>query len=565
MNRRGVRSPAARHSVARSFVRVLVTCASVVAVSLGSAEASDQKKSREKMVELNKQALFFYQAKNWEDAKESLNEALDIAEAAGLQNNNMTARTYLHLGAVEWVGFHDRDAAIQNFSMSKQIRPDIQLTPLIETADLKAVFDSAPNKVETQLPVEPATPQPATRGPARSSQAAPGEVEREPEPTHSSQVAVGSGDGEPALPSSMSAPLMCTLPTVALPDRALTIRCALRPGLEASVVQIHYRPRGFEQFQAQSMGRTPAGWYIVTLPREVMQEGSLHVYFDARDDSDKQVARIGQFSSPSVIAVRERSSIGGGGTEEDPLRRAREQARSEKYEAGLHRRRAGSFWLGMGAGLGWGYVPAGSLEWENRVRISAVTTTTGSFHLAPEIGTMLSDNFGLALQGRIEFIKQEQASYMDPATGAQTLLTGGPSGAPSTLAPALFARAIGYLDLSDNGNLRFSYSGDLGGGFIRFPVKPSASVSYNSNTDMTDVNWDKSIEKTDTRPVGVVLFGASVGITWNLSRHFAIAWNGRALSGLPSWGAVFESTLSGQLAFGGKSGQESMPDEDEDE
>jgi hypothetical protein len=301
---------------------------------------------------------------------------------------------------------------------------------------------------------------------------------------------------------------------------------------------------------------------VVTLSRDVMRKGGLQVYFDAFDDAGNQVANIGDLQSPSVISVRERSSLDEGGPGDDPLREIKERARSDAYESGLHRRREGSVWLGMGAGVGWAYAPAGNLEWERNVRISAARGSTGLFHLAPELGYMVSDSFALALQGRIQFIRQKQAVYEDPLTGHSQQLVSDLPGSPATMAAAIFMRAIGYADLSSSGNLRFAYSGDIGGGYVRLPVPPTATVHYDSETDQNVVDPDRTIAKTDTRPVGAFLFGTSVGISWNLSRHFALAWNARVLSGLPSWGAVVESTLSAQLAFGGSSGEASLPEED---
>jgi hypothetical protein len=196
------------------------------------------------------------------------------------------------------------------------------------------------------------------------------------------------------------------------------------------------------------------------------------------------------------------------------------------------------------------------------VRISAIRGSTGLFHLAPELGYMVSDSFGLALQGRIQFIQQRQAVYEDPLTGHSQQLVSDLSGSPATTALAVLMRAIGYADLSSSGNLRFTCSGDIGGGYVRIPVAPRATVRYDSETDQNVVAPYRTIAKTDTRPVGAFLFGASVGVSWNLSRHFALAWNARVLSGLPSWGAIVESTLSAQLAFGGSSGEASLPEED---
>ncbi|MBN2574836.1 MAG: tetratricopeptide repeat protein [Deltaproteobacteria bacterium] len=527
--------------------------ASIAAIALpvGSAQAVDQKKARDKMIDLNKQALLSYEAKDFVTARDLLTKALKEAKVAGLEEDKMTARTYLHLGAVYWVGFQDQPVALQNFSLSKKIRPDIQLTPSIETPDLKAVFDMA------TVEAEPASSPAHVRPPPRPS--APAEP--------SGPQLMGDQGGEPDLPTSMAFPLMCTVPDVVPPHKALTMRCALKPSLRAKTVQIHYRTPGVEAYQALTMRKTAKGWYIVTLPSSVMKAGSLQVYFDARDAADNELATNGQIDSPSVIEVRKRGALAGAEGEcpaDDPMCRIRRQARADKYEAGLHRRREGAFWVGVGGGGGWGFVPAGNLEWEKNVKVSAMTTTTGLFHVVPEIGYMWSEKFGIALQGRIEYIRQQQATYIDPNSKERVQLAGSLTGGPTTLAPAAFLRAIWYSDLSGDGNFQLSFSGDLGGGFVRFPVKPVAVVNYDSVKDEYVPDWSKTIAKTDTRPVGPILGGASVGLIWHLSRYFALTFDARVLTGLPNFGAVVEGALSGQLAFGGAKGPAVVEEESEE-
>jgi len=540
--------PKTVHS-ARRIVVASMACTFVVGLALDDAWAADPKKSRARMVELNMQALHAYEMKDWQTARSLLLKALAEARVAGLEDNNMTARTYLHLGAVYWTGFHDRGAAIENFSTAKLIRPDIRLTPRIETVALEVVFDLATGEIQPDAAPEPARP-PATA--TTQNQGGRSRLERDED------------SGEPALPSTISAPLMCTVSAVVPPYRSLTIRCALEASLRANVVRIHYRPRGVEVYQTLPMRRTAGGWHIVTLPGSLMGEGTLQVYFDARDGADNQVAANGRFDSPSVIAIRQRGAGAGPDDDEDPMQRIRDQAESERYEAGLRRRRAGAIWLGIGAGLGWGYVPAGNLEWEREVRVSALATKTGMFHLLPELGYMWSDDFGLALQGRIELIRQEQAVYLHPVTGEPVSLVTDLPNAPATMAPALFARAIGYSDLSSGGNLRLSYSGDIGVGFVRLPVKPDAKVEIDPDTGEPVPDYRRTIAKTDTRPIGILLLGASVGFVWHISRHFAIALDARALTGAPAWGVVLEGGLSAQLALGGKRGSEPATEDREE-
>jgi len=536
----------------------LTVTVSTVFVTLSASTAyADARKVREKMIDLNKQALLSYDAKDFETARDLLTQALKEAKQAGLEEDKMTARTYLHLGAVYWVGFQDQAVALQNFSLAKKIRSDIQLTPSIETADLKSVFDMATIQAESApQPARPVAP-----------------VGAQPHPVAPVAPAgprlVGDEGAEPDLPSTMSAPLMCTVPEVVPPKKALTIRCALKPGIKATKgVQIHYRAPGVEAYQTLAMRKTAKGWYIVTLPGSMMKAGNLQVYFDARDAKGNELASNGQVDSPSVIGVRKRGESVSGGSEcsnaDDPMCGIRAQAKAEAYEAGLHRRRAGAFWLGMGAGSGWGFVPAGNLEWESRVKVSAMTTTAGLFHLLPEFGYMWSENFALALQVRLEFIQQQQATYIDPSTHEPVQLAGQISGAPTTMAPAAFLRAIWYTDISHDGNFQFTYSADLGGGFVRFPVKPVA-VAYQDPQGNTQIDWSKTIALTDTRPMSLVLVGASAGFLWHLSRHFAIAFDGRFLTGVPNWGALIEGGLSFQLAFGGAKGPATKVDEEEGE
>jgi hypothetical protein len=521
----------------------------VVMLSAGSSWAADAKKAREKIVELNKQALLSYEAKDFETARDLLTKALKEAKIANLEDDKMTARTYLHLGAVYWAGFQDQSVALQNFSLAKKIRPDIQLTPSIETADLKSVFDMATGDAEPATP-PPGRPTASTKAQPRTTPAAP-----------TGPRLMGDEDGEPNLPTSMSSPLMCTVPDVTPPGKELTMRCALKPGLNAKVVQVHYRAPGVEAYQVLGLRKSAKGWYLVTLPSNVMKEGDLQLYFDARDASDNEVASMGQIDSPSIISVRKKGKGGAGGKDEDPMRGIKDKDKADRYEAGLHRRREGAIWFGLGGGLGWGFVPSGYLEWEKKVKVSAMTTTTGMFQLLPEFGYMWGENFAVALQGRFEFIKQEQANYKDPSTGEIHQVPGVLNGAPTTMAPAALLRAIWYTDITNDGNLRLSYSGDVGGGFVRFPVKPVGVAYLDSNGD-TQFDWAHTIVKTDTRPVGMVLLGASVGLLWNLSRHFAISMEGRFLTGVPDFGAVVEAQLSAQLAFGGVKGPAVPVDEE---
>jgi hypothetical protein len=537
--------PAARILAVRGLALTLSVASALIVSS--TAQAQDQRKAREKIVELNKQALLSYEAKDFETARDLLTKALKEAKQARLEDDKMTARTYLHLGAVYWVGFQDQPVALQNFSLAKKIRPDIQLTPSIETPDLKSVFDLATAEAEAEPPAKPTTP----GKPAKPVT---------PPPTPAPRLVGSEGGGEPDLPTSFPSPLLCSVPDVVPPNKEMTIRCALKPGLNAKAVQIHYRSPGVEAYQSLGMRRTAKGWHIVTLPSSVMKAGTIQVYFDARDVADNELATNGQIDSPSIIEVRKKGGSKGATGEcplDDPMCQIRRKKVDDDYEAGLHRRREGAVWFGVGPGYGFGYAPGGRLEWRKDIKVSAITAPVGQILVLPEVGYLITDHFGIALEAIIERIAQQQ---LPGESGPSNI-----PGAPMQWGGAGFLRAIYLMDLAD-GNLQFSVSADVGGGYLRIPVKPHAQGEMMQNPTDPDGplihNPKLTIFKTDTRLVGTVLFGPSAGLIYHFSRHFALSLEGKALIGLPSFGALLQGSLSAQLAFGGGKGPEPVTDED---
>jgi len=519
------------------FLSLALSVSSLVVLASSGTGYAQSNKAREKIVELNKQALLAYEGKDFEAAKTALTKALKEAKQAGLEDDKMTARTYLHLGAVYLSGYQDQSTALQNFTLAKKIRPDIQLTPSIETPELKAVFDQATADAEpTPSPTpEPSRSRPVTRPSATSD--------------------FSGGGSEPDLPSSMSAPLMCSTPEEWAPGKELSIRCALKSGVNAKSVQLHYRAPGAEAYQALPMHRTAKGWYMATIPGHAMKGTSLQVYYDARDGSDTELASNGQIDSPSAIEIRKKGTGGGGGeVEGDPLEAIKNQQRLERYEAGLHRRRAGAIWFGLGGGMGWGYAPAGNLEWAKNIKVSAITTVTGLAQFVVNAGYMATDNLSIGAELILEYIRQDQITNSADR-----------SGAPTQWAPALLLRPMYFVDLSSDGNFQLSLSANLGGGYVRFPVKPVVlgKIVDKDGNERDDPNL--TIAKTDTRPIGVVLLGVSGGFVYHMSRHFGLALDGRLLTGLPNFGVAVQGTLSLQIAFGGKAGPAPEGEDEEGE
>ena len=53
------------------------------------------------------------------------------------------------------------------------------------------------------------------------------------------------------------------------------------------------------------MQRTSKGWYMATIPGQLVNGPSIQLYCDALDGNDKEVATHGQFDRPSVIKIHE--------------------------------------------------------------------------------------------------------------------------------------------------------------------------------------------------------------------------------------------------------------------
>jgi hypothetical protein len=259
-----------RPTAARSSHRALIV-ASLVAASVGCAHAMDRNQPRQKIVDLNRQALAAYQEEDFGAAMAALTKALEEAKRAGWGRSRLTARTYVHLGAVYLIGYRDLAMARRSFALAKAIRPAVLMTPAIATPELRMVFDEAPPGLTRDPPA---------------------------------QAAVTS---EPDLPLSFPprSPLVCRTPHVWPPGKALSIRCVVDPGLNAESVRMHYRATHAEDFETLSMQRSPKGWYVATVSGRVVEPYNMQMYFEARDWSGKDVAMEGQPDRPLIIRICE--------------------------------------------------------------------------------------------------------------------------------------------------------------------------------------------------------------------------------------------------------------------
>jgi hypothetical protein len=551
----------------RLSLTLLVGLFGTFMVSAGPALAQESKKAVGKLIDLNKDALTAIDQKQFDAARDRLLQAVSVAKQANLLTHKMLARTYVHLGAVYLVGFEDRKNACRYFGMAKTIRADIKLTPSLASANLTALFDKILSDGKDPDPSADKLPS-----------------GRRPSPHLNTAAAVDTGTSVPAGPPTVAAGVVPDLPAVLTSDlycpvveeatagREIALYCAVKPGLKAERVLLYYRAPGAPSYTAAAMQSSTKGWLSASIPAEAATGESLQYYCEAQDIGDNMVATSGKAEEPNAMILK--PDTGGAAVAqvqsqdkgEDPLERIKKQLINDDLERGIHRRRKGAFWFGLGAGTGYGYHLGSRLEW--RRDADPVKRGWGMAGLVtgyPEIGYLLADHFGVAVQGRIEYL---------PTSGYGDVT----SGRPAKGAYAVLARGLYYLDLGA-GNAQLQFSLDAGGGdgyrFAFPPTNPDHSKKVlradgKCETDGTGECLLKPTLLTDTIRSGPFLYGASVGFIYHFNRHIAANIEARFLGAGPHLGLLGEGYASLQFAIGGERPtfgdeppRERLPEEDE--
>jgi hypothetical protein len=527
---------------------IRVAAVSALMIALAPAARAQDQAVLQKMIELNRQALTAFAAKDFEGAKSALMDAVVMGKEAGLTNDKMMARTYVHLGVVYVDGFKDRAKGIRYLALALRIRPDIPMTPSLVTPTVTSAFEEARKDPQAvgmaPAPKTPAPPKPvAAPVPAPAPRPAPPPVVKappppEPEPAPAPEPEAEARDDEPDLPANLPTPLYCPNPDEAPPGEPIALRCVAAPTLAVSKVLLFYRLPGGETFSQVSTDRSRRGWYNGVIPSDAAAGKSLQYYFEARDASGKEVATNGRNDSPNLMLIREGAPIVGRGAlaglrfasgerhgdEENPLE-AQQSARERAIEdVGRRTRRAKSFFVGFGVGTGYGYHGPGRLEYRTDLKVDKGLASVGLLYFSPEAGYMITDGLSVSLQGRFQYIPEQgtaQPGTGSPAHGANSIL-------------AKLAYAFGHKNLQ----VQVSVSGGGGEGF-RLQVPPKGTT----------------LPRNDTVRVGPIVFGPGVGLLYNFIPRFAWALEARSLIGqqagttTPSWGYTVDISTGPQVSF----------------
>ena len=328
------------------------------------------------------------------------------------------------------------------------------------------------------------------------------------------------------------------MPIEAPPQRALILRCAVRPDLRPSGLTLHYRPAGSETFTSVPMPRTRTGVFRGVVPVEATSGKSLQFFVDAGAGAK---INSGSADSPNILLLRAGATPPGqrAADDGDDARAAEDEAaalaeriRREDEDplaasdlrrelAQVRRRPAGRFWAALGFGTGYGVQPGQQLEFRQNRRVDAGPLSAGLVHALPEIGYQVTDRLSLSLQGRLQY---------SPVDGSGDPLPGN----PRQSAMAFLLR--GALNLGEGPLHAFvsaCVGGAPGGGFRLIVPADNAA----------------ELPRSDTVQGGPVVVGAGTGLVYHFSRRFALPLEIRTLVGFPSVAAVLEVGTGLVFAF----------------
>lgn len=542
-------------SLTRTFLPVLVAAAlsslpATSAFAAGKGKAAAAKKDPlAALVDLNKKAVADLQAGRFEAARDTLLDAMVAAKDANLAEHDMMARTHVHLGATYFLGFKDRNRAIQQFTKALKINPKITLTAQIKTPALEETFEAAKTQAAGGT-----TPAPKADGDAEAT-AKPVSGKK----GRSAPAPVSADEPEP--PANVADDLFCPLPDEIPPSEDLVIRCVTKKQPKRSTAKVFYRAPGADTFTALAMTRSSHGWLMATIPGSVIAGSAFQFYIEANVPGQGRPVANGSSDNPALLPIVEGAEPMGmdglarlvqrrsGGAdkagpvqEEDILARFKEQKKQEEEERLYHRRPAGSWFVSIGGGTGMVMhgalnLDSGShnLDYPDQVlRIGAGNSTAALFHVAPELGYQATDRLAISAQVRYQVTPYDALGW-NPNTGKSEK-------APPSKALAVLLRA--QYALLTKGNFQAFASGVVGGGnFLGY-------VAGNCDSRVANDCQGAEIPHSDTVTAGTGLAGAGLGFLYHFSRNIGFYVEGREIVSLPK--TMLLSEFNAGFTFGYK-------------
>ncbi|HXU70108.1 MAG TPA: hypothetical protein VN947_12315 [Polyangia bacterium] len=513
-----------------------VIAASIIAactLASSSVRAEDVDKQVQKM---NKRAMDDYDSLEFESSRRTLQDAVQMLRANGMDETPLAAKTYANLGIVYINGFKDRNRGQQQFVNALKIQSDYRLDPAVDTPELAEAFAAAQKQVARMGNKPKPTPPTPTPTP--------------PEPTPPTPTPPTGGEEVHGL---VHTPVDETRPNTPIP-----VRAKLGSDVGATRVFLFFRGSGQSDFLSVPMKNTSGSEWVGVIPAEAVTGKSLQYYLEARDARGRAVANAGSGPNPFVVVISETAAPPTNVPEvdvEDPLMKERLAKRRKEEE---HKSTRDHVFVFVMPGFGFGVEPAGNhteVAWQFQTQganaqkyiqqpVGATGIAVAPFHLAVEVGYLITPKISVSVLGRFQLVT---------GANAQTVHTGMEQGATTKAfgAVAVLARAR-YRFLE--GRFHPYIQVNIGGGEIRHVLDISSAEGEPPNghplVDAYSANlWNTSAAGTvdqtmlqevcsnhkscsDTISLGYLFIGGGGGIWYDFASHFAFILDVNLLGGI---------------------------------
>jgi hypothetical protein len=515
------------------LIGILAALGAVVPLSASSAVAKEPaaigEAAVDRMIDLNKLAYADIQDQHYQAAKYRLAEALVISETAGLENDEMTARTYVHLAAVYLTGLKNREEAIQQFMLALHINPNITITPGLESAALKSAYLQAREQLD--LPPNPDSTAPLLRATTANPPSAAPPAKVEADSTKPTSDATGTNTvawiKDPDLPARVPSPLYCHLPVDAPPGQDVVVRCLTQKQQRKSTAVFHYRPQGADgDYVGLSMERSPKGWLMTIVPGRAVQGKALSYFIKAEIPDSPTSLYLGHPEAPNELIIRKVPGPDGGEDTTEELEAIAQPAHDHPSGGGEsvhpgHVRAPGSFWLALGGGSGAVYHGRETVGTNTPVSVQSGFTLAKLFQIEPEFGYQVSKRFSLSVMGRYQYAPKDANGFV-PRAGETAI---------PTMAMAGFLR--GQFAFLNKGRFQTYASGGAGLGTSFLAV-----IDKRCDTAATC-----SLDHSDTLHGGPVGVTVGLGVIYHLVPGFGVSLEIKEIATLPKFMALSEFNL----------------------
>jgi hypothetical protein len=483
-----------------SVVRVIAALVTLLLVSTQARAEATADDAVAKITQLNKDFVTAYQAKKYDDARKILKQALDLAEASGLEQHPITARTHIHMGIVIIVGFKQRDLGIKQFKKALEIQSTINLTKALVTPELTDAFAEA--KGAGGGPTPPATP------PAATPPATP------PEPPETAPAAPPAATPPEGGAEASSNGLVHEPVTEGKKGSAISITVGISSDLKFDKMVLAYRPEGATEFLGREMKEVAEGRYGAEIPTTATLGASVAYYVEADDSDGNSVASSGSVDSPLVI------NLGGAHA---AVHKPEEGDEDEDDEGPDH-----PYFVALLGGTGFGWA-TGVGDTNHDVMINPGGIAPASvFQIAPEFGYWWTSSLMFSLQLRYQHV-----------SGTTDVFVGTKDYKTANYAFAVMGKATWkFGEDSSSFHPFFSLAG--GGGQIRHVV----TLKQLKNTCGKAMNE----ACVDTIAAGPILLGPGGGIFYDLTDSLSLVGELDSVIGLPNF--TFNVDINVGVAYG---------------